>query len=64
MEFGIFSNGERHNAIAADSYDEDLREVQLVDRLGFREAWISEHLRGLGLTRHRCRREFAASLVI
>ena len=51
MEFGIFSNGERHNAIAADSYDEDLREVQLVDRLGFREAWISEHLRGLGLTR-------------
>src|SRR5437660_9839396 len=51
MEFGIFSNGERHNAIAADSYDEDLYEVKLVDRLGFREAWISEHLRGLGQTR-------------
>jgi len=51
MEFGIFSNGERHNTIAADSYDEDLYEVKLVDRLGFREAWISEHLRGLGGTR-------------
>src|SRR5436305_3588874 len=51
MEVGIGSNGERHNAIAADSYDEDLYEVKLVDRLGFREAWISEHLRGLGQTR-------------
>jgi alkanesulfonate monooxygenase SsuD/methylene tetrahydromethanopterin reductase-like flavin-dependent oxidoreductase (luciferase family) len=51
MEFGIFSNGERHNMVAADSYEEDLYEVKLVDRLGFREAWISEHLRGLGQTR-------------
>ncbi len=51
MEFGIFSNGERHNSVAADSYDEDLYEIKLVDRLGFREAWISEHLRGLGQTR-------------
>jgi alkanesulfonate monooxygenase SsuD/methylene tetrahydromethanopterin reductase-like flavin-dependent oxidoreductase (luciferase family) len=51
MEFGIFSNGERNNAIAADSYDEDLYEVKLVDRLGFKEAWISEHLRGVGGSR-------------
>jgi alkanesulfonate monooxygenase SsuD/methylene tetrahydromethanopterin reductase-like flavin-dependent oxidoreductase (luciferase family) len=46
MEFGIFSNGERNNTIAADSYDEDLYEVMLAEKLGFREAWISEHLRG------------------
>jgi alkanesulfonate monooxygenase SsuD/methylene tetrahydromethanopterin reductase-like flavin-dependent oxidoreductase (luciferase family) len=46
VEFGLFSNGERNNQIAADSYDEDLFEVQLADRLGFKEAWISEHLRG------------------
>ncbi|HZT07572.1 MAG TPA: LLM class flavin-dependent oxidoreductase [Chloroflexota bacterium] len=51
MEFGIFSNGERRNAVAADSYDEDLYEIQLVDRAGFREAWISEHLRGVQYTR-------------
>lgn len=46
MQFGIFSNGERNNTVAADSYDEDLYEVMLADRLGFQEAWISEHLRG------------------
>ncbi len=51
MDFGIFSNGERNNTIAADSYDEDLCEVQLVDKLGFKEAWISEHLRGVGGSR-------------
>jgi len=46
MDFGLFSNGERTNQIAADSYDEDLYEIRLADRLGFKEAWISEHLRG------------------
>src|SRR5438105_3888502 len=46
MEFGIFSNGERLNSLAARSYDEDLYEIRLADRLGFTEAWISEHLRG------------------
>ena len=35
MEFGLFSNGERTNRVAADSYDEDLFEIQLADRLGF-----------------------------
>lgn len=44
MQFGIFSNGERSNRIAADTYDEDLREIELVDELGFREAWVSEHI--------------------
>jgi len=46
VEFGIFSNGERNNTVAADSYDEDLFEVRLADRLGMKEAWLSEHLRG------------------
>src|SRR3954466_3428335 len=46
MDFGLFSNGERTNQIAADSYDEDLYENRLADRLGFKEARISEHLRG------------------
>ncbi len=44
MDFGLFSNGERTNKVAADTYDEDLFEVTLADRLGFKEAWISEHL--------------------
>jgi alkanesulfonate monooxygenase SsuD/methylene tetrahydromethanopterin reductase-like flavin-dependent oxidoreductase (luciferase family) len=46
VEFGLFSNGERNNQVAAISYDEDLFEIKLADRLGMREAWISEHLRG------------------
>src|SRR5216110_2143084 len=44
MDFGLFSNGERTNKLAADTYDEDLYEVMLADRLGFKEAWISEHV--------------------
>ncbi len=44
MDFGLFSNGERTNKVAADTYDEDLAEVMLADRLGFKEAWISEHV--------------------
>ena len=51
MKFGLFSNGERGNTIAADSYDEDLYEVMLADKLGFQEAWISEHLRGTRISR-------------
>jgi alkanesulfonate monooxygenase SsuD/methylene tetrahydromethanopterin reductase-like flavin-dependent oxidoreductase (luciferase family) len=51
MEFGLFSNGERNGQVAAESYDEDLYEIVLADRLGFKEAWISEHLRGLFATR-------------
>ena len=44
MDLGIFSNGQRHNAIAADSYAEDLYEIVVADRLGYREAWVSEHI--------------------
>jgi limonene 1,2-monooxygenase len=44
MKFGIFSNGLRHNNVAADSYDEDLAEIVAADRLGYHEAWISEHM--------------------
>ncbi|MCL6562845.1 MAG: LLM class flavin-dependent oxidoreductase [Firmicutes bacterium] len=44
MRFGIFSNGERGLSVAADSYDRDLREIVAADRMGYDEAWISEHL--------------------
>ena len=43
MEFGLFSNGERGNAIAQATYDEDMAEVVYADALGMDEAWISEH---------------------
>ena len=43
MQIGLFSNGNRNNALAKTSYDEDLHEVILADRLGISEAWISEH---------------------
>lgn len=43
MRFGLFSNGQRRNAVAKTSYDEDLQEVILADALGIDEAWISEH---------------------
>jgi alkanesulfonate monooxygenase SsuD/methylene tetrahydromethanopterin reductase-like flavin-dependent oxidoreductase (luciferase family) len=43
MEIGFFSNGQRYNAIAKTTYDEDLWEVILADELGAPEAWISEH---------------------
>ncbi len=43
MQFGLFSNGQRRNAVARTSYLEDLDEVVLADGLGMREAWISEH---------------------
>lgn len=43
MQFGIFSHDERNYGVAADAWDEDLREVRAADRLGFSEAWITEH---------------------
>jgi alkanesulfonate monooxygenase SsuD/methylene tetrahydromethanopterin reductase-like flavin-dependent oxidoreductase (luciferase family) len=43
MQIGIFSNGSRGNRVAKLSYDEDLHEVIVADRLGMTEAWISEH---------------------
>jgi alkanesulfonate monooxygenase SsuD/methylene tetrahydromethanopterin reductase-like flavin-dependent oxidoreductase (luciferase family) len=43
MQFGLFSNGQRHNTVAALTYAEDLHEIVVADELGFREGWISEH---------------------
>jgi alkanesulfonate monooxygenase SsuD/methylene tetrahydromethanopterin reductase-like flavin-dependent oxidoreductase (luciferase family) len=43
MQIGLFSNGNRGNKIAKTTYDEDLQEIVVADRLGMREAWISEH---------------------
>ena len=43
MHFGIFSNGFRPHTTAAQSYDEDIREIVLADKLGFRDVYISEH---------------------
>jgi len=43
MKIGVFSNGNRHNAVAKATYDEDLAELVLADELGIQEAWISEH---------------------
>lgn len=46
MEFGLFSNGERRNKIAAFSWEEDIFEIVAAEKLGFTEAWISEHVGG------------------
>ncbi len=43
MEFGIFSNGFRPHTSAGRTYDEDIHEIVLADRLGFTVAYISEH---------------------
>jgi alkanesulfonate monooxygenase SsuD/methylene tetrahydromethanopterin reductase-like flavin-dependent oxidoreductase (luciferase family) len=45
MEFGIFSNGFRRSTAAGigSTYEEDISEIVLADRLGFRDAYISEH---------------------
>jgi len=43
MQIGVFSNGNRNNKVAKTTYDEDLAEIVLADRLGMKEAWISEH---------------------
>ena len=43
MRIGLFSNGSRQNRVAKISYDEDLHEIVVADRLGVEEGWISEH---------------------
>lgn len=43
MHFGIFSNGFRPHTTAAQTYEEDIYEIVLADKLGFRDAYISEH---------------------
>jgi limonene 1,2-monooxygenase len=46
MRFGIFSNGWRHATVPAETYAADLHELVTADRLGFDEAWVSEHVGG------------------
>jgi alkanesulfonate monooxygenase SsuD/methylene tetrahydromethanopterin reductase-like flavin-dependent oxidoreductase (luciferase family) len=48
MEFGIFLRNERHHRVAARSWEEDLAEIVLAERLGFSEAWLAEHFYGGG----------------
>jgi limonene 1,2-monooxygenase len=43
MEFGIFSNGFRPHTTAAQTYQDDIDEIVLADKLGFRDVFISEH---------------------
>lgn len=43
MEFGIWSNGFRPHTVAARTFEEDLQEIVLADRLGCKYAYISEH---------------------
>ena len=43
MEFGLFSNNRRPTRSLGDAWDCDIFEIVTADRLGFQEAWISEH---------------------
>ena len=43
MEFGLFSNNRRPNAPLGEAWDRDIFEIVTADKLGFQEAWISEH---------------------
>src|ERR1700722_8765455 len=43
MEFGLFSNSRRPSRVLADSWARDIAEIEVADKLGLTEAWISEH---------------------
>ncbi len=43
MHFGVFSNGFRPHTSARKTFEEDIQEIILADKLGFRDAYISEH---------------------
>ncbi len=43
MKFGLFSNNRRFERSLGDAWDQDIKEIVTADRLGFDEAWISEH---------------------
>jgi alkanesulfonate monooxygenase SsuD/methylene tetrahydromethanopterin reductase-like flavin-dependent oxidoreductase (luciferase family) len=43
MEFGLFSNSRRPQRALGDTWDHDIAEIEVADRLGLSEAWISEH---------------------
>ena len=45
MQFGLFMMPLHPPYRAfADAYDRDIDQIVLADRLGFREAWVGEHL--------------------
>jgi alkanesulfonate monooxygenase SsuD/methylene tetrahydromethanopterin reductase-like flavin-dependent oxidoreductase (luciferase family) len=44
MKFGLFSFNHREYAVAAESWEEDIWEVQLAEELGFEETWVAEHI--------------------
>lgn len=43
MEFGLFSNSRRPQRALSDAWNHDIFEIETADKLGFSEAWISEH---------------------
>ena len=43
MQFGLFSNSRRPNRALSDTWEHDIAEIAIADKLGFSEAWISEH---------------------
>jgi limonene 1,2-monooxygenase len=43
MQVGLFCNQQRARSDVAGSWQEDMDEIVLADRLGLDEAWISEH---------------------
>lgn len=47
MKFGFFLASNRHNNVAAESWDEDLWEVLTAEQLGFEETWVAEHIGGM-----------------
>ena len=44
MQFGLFMMPAPARALFAESYDRDLAQIVLADRLGYHEVWIGEHL--------------------
>lgn len=46
MRLGLFSFNQREQPVAAESWEEDLWEVQLAEELGFEETWVAEHIGG------------------
>src|SRR5215470_12544345 len=45
MDFGLFMMPlHPPDRAFADAYDRDIAQIVLADRLGFREAWVGEHL--------------------
>ena len=43
MQFGLFSNDRRPTRTLGEAWEEDIFEIVTADRLGFDEAWLSEH---------------------